>query len=184
MKQVSIAVLLFCIFTSVWAEPNPAKIKELMEAVGLLDMWSQQMELGKKQNKEMGEKMLSQILLKLNPNEDFKNRFSGAFNNYIKKLEAPWSAQEIVDVWASYYGPHFTDDELDKLIAFYTSDLGRKDVMVTKQVMVQFSTHFQEKGKPIFEKATKEYLEEMQIIAKECNCRKNSAMTKQPSPTR
>ena len=89
-----------------------------------------------------------------------------------KKLEAPWSAEEIVDVWASYYGPHFTDEELDQLIEFYSSELGRKDVSVTKQAMVQFSEHFQREGQPILEKATQEYIEEMKILAKECNCRK------------
>ena len=172
MKHILVGVILIGISASVAAEPSPVKIKKLMEAVGLLDIWSEQIELGKKQNKEMGEQMLEQFMSQLNPTEEFQKRFSDAFNNYIKKLEAPWSAEEIVDVWASYYGPHFTDEELDQLIEFYSSELGRKDVSVTKQAMVQFSEHFQREGQPILEKATQEYIEEMKILAKECNCRK------------
>ena len=172
MKKVLIGTILIVIACSATAEPSPEKIRKLMEVVGLLDIWTEQIELGKKQNKEVGEQIMGQFMSHLNPTEGFKKRFSDAFNNYSRKLEAPWSAEEIVDVWSSYYGPYFTNEELDKLIEFYSSELGKKDVAVTKKVMVQFSEHFQREGKPILEKATQEYIEEMRILAKECKCRK------------
>ena len=53
MKHILVGVILIGISASVAAEPSPVKIKKLMEAVGLLDIWSEQIELGKKQNKEM-----------------------------------------------------------------------------------------------------------------------------------
>lgn len=172
MKYILIGLVLIGISFSAVAEPSQGKIRQLMEVVGLLDIWTEQIELGKKQNKEMGEQMLDQLMSQLNPTDEFRKRFSDAFNNYIKKLEAPWSAEEIVEVWASYYGPHFTDDEVDRLIEFYSSELGKKDVSVSKQAMVQFSEYFQREGQAILGKATQEYIEEMKILAKECNCRK------------
>ena len=83
MKHILVGVILIGISASVAAEPSPVKIKKLMEAVGLLDIWSEQIELGKKQNKEMGEQMLEQFMSQLNPTEEFQKRFSDAFNNYI-----------------------------------------------------------------------------------------------------
>ncbi len=143
-----------------------------MEVVGLTDMWREQIELGKSQNEESGKKVSDQILSQLNPNDEYRKRFSGAFNNFMKKLEAPWPPEEIVDVWAGYYGSNFTDEELDGLIKFYSSDLGRKDIAVTKTSMVQFTQHFQQKLQPLLEQATQEYMEEMKILTQECNCRK------------
>jgi len=143
-----------------------------MEALGLIEMWSQQIELGKAQNEQMGRQALDQVLSQLNPSEEFRKRFSDATNNYIKKFETPWSAQEIVDVWAGYYGPNFTDEELDKLIKFYTSEIGKKDVAISKQTLTKFTEHFQRETQPIYEKAIREYIEELKIIAHECDCRK------------
>jgi len=97
--------------------------------------------------------------------------------NYIKKVETPWSAQEIVDVWAKYYGPNFSEVELDKLIEFYTSDLGKKDVAVTKQTMAQFTEHFQKAAQPIYTNAINEYIEELKIVASECKCSKKKPLT-------
>jgi hypothetical protein len=157
---------------STYAETNTAKVKVLMEALGQLDMWNTQIESGKVQSEKLGQQALDQITSQLNPNEEFKKRFFDAYKNYMKKVVAPWSAQEIVDVWAKYYGPNFTEEELDKLIEFYTSDLGKKDVAATKLTMVQFTEHFQREIQPIFANATKEYIEELKIVASECKCSK------------
>jgi len=156
------------------AQTDTAKVAKLMEVMGLLEMWQEQIEAGKTHNAQIGEKAMEQIMSQLNPSLEYKARFSAAFNTYLKKLEAPWSAQEIVNVWANYYGPHFTDDELDRLIAFYTSDLGRKDIAATKRAMTQFTEHFQKASQPIFDKATKEYIDNLKIVARECNCQKKS----------
>ena len=155
-----------------YAETDTTKVAKLMEVMGLLEMWQEQIEAGKAQSAQMGEKAMEQIMSQLNPSAEYKDRFSVAFNMYLKKLAAPWSAQEIVKIWAGYYGPHFTDDELDRLIAFYTSDLGKKDIAATKQAMTQFTEHFQKASRPIFDNATKEYIDDLKIVAHECNCQK------------
>jgi hypothetical protein len=134
-----------------------------MDALGLTEMWSQQIEMSKAQGGEDSDQILNQILSGLNPNQEFQARFKTASNKFIEALQSPWSAQEIVDVWAIYYGAEFTDSELDQLIAFYTSPLGRKDVQVTKSAMVKFSKHFEEIAKPILERATTEYIEDLKL---------------------
>ena len=174
MKWLLIFLLITLPPSMAYAQTDTTKVAKLMEVMGLLEMWQEQIEAGKAQNAQMGEKAMEQIMSQLNPSAEYKARFSAAFITYLKKLAAPWSAQEIVKVWAGYYGPHFTDDELDRLIVFYTSDLGKKDIAATKQAMTQFTEHFQKASRPIFDKAIKEYIDDLKIVARECNCQKKS----------
>lgn len=158
--------------TQAFADSKSEKIQELMTALGLVETWTQQIEQGKIYNRKISTQILDQILSELSPDADFQKRFKTAADNFIAKTEAPWSPEKIVEIWASYYGPNFTETELDQLIAFYTSPLGQKDIRVTRDSMEKFSKYFQEAGQPILEKATAEYIDEIKEIAKECNCAK------------
>ena len=154
------------------ADQRTEKIETLMKAQGLLEMWQQQIDYGKIEGEKQAKQMIDQMLSQLNPNEEFEARFQKAFMNFIRKLQDNWTAQQIVDVWAKYYGPHFSDKELDELVSFYTSEIGKKDVIATKSAMTQFTTYFQKESKPIMEKATREYIDELKLVAKECKCQK------------
>jgi len=167
-----VIVLSIILSTQVFADGKSEKIEGLMKALGLVETWTQQIEQGKIYNRKISSQMLDQIVSQLNPNEEFQQKFKKASDNFITKTESPWSPEKIVEVWAGYYGPEFTEEELDKLIAFYTSPLGQKDIRVTRGSMEKFSKYFQEAGQPILEKATAEYIQEMKLIAKECNCTK------------
>lgn len=156
----------------VYADQRTEKIEALMRAQGLLEMWKQQIDYGKVEGEKQARQMIDQVLSQLNPNEEFKARFEKAFMNFIGKLQDNWTAQEIVDVWTKYYGLHFSDEELDKLVLFYTSDIGKKDVMATKSAITEFSAYFQKESTPIMEKATNEYIAELRLVAKDCNCKK------------
>lgn len=167
-----VIILSIMFSTQTFADGKSEKIEDLMKALGLVNTWTQQIEQGKIYNRKISSKILDQIVSQLNPNEEFQQKFKKASDNFITKTESPWSPEKIVEVWASYYGPEFTEDELDQLIAFYTSPLGQKDIRVTRGSMEKCSKHFQEAGQPILEKATAEYIQEMKLIAKECNCTK------------
>lgn len=171
MKRVLFIVAILA-SVGVQADSRTDKVHDLMKALGLIETFEQQIEMGKQQNSQIGRQMIDQMMQQLNPSQEFQSRFTNAFNKFISKTQAPWGAKEIVDVWASYYGPEFTDQELDQLIAFYTSPLGKKDVRVSKEAMVSFAKHFQEAGQPIMQAATTEYINDLKIIAKECNCAK------------
>ncbi|MET1080495.1 MAG: DUF2059 domain-containing protein [Pseudomonas sp.] len=169
-KLFIILPLLFA--THTFADAKSEKIGELMKAQGLLETWTQQIELGKKYNKKTSTDAIEQVLSKLNPSDEFKKRLRIAADTFIKKTEAPWTPEKIVDVWAGFYGPEFTETELDQLIAFYRSPLGQKDIRASRKAVDNFSKYFQEASQPILEKATSDFVEELQIIAKECNCAK------------
>lgn len=172
LMRKAILILLLAVPCLAYSGAREAKIETLMKAQGLLELWQQQIDYGKKEGKKQAKRIVNQILSKLNPSDVYRDRFEKAYMNFIAKLQDNWAAQQIVDVWAKYYGPHFSDEELEELILFYTSEIGQKDVKATKSTMIEFTAYFQAENKPILEKATGEYIDELKLIAKECNCRK------------
>jgi len=178
MRVLWLAVVLLC--ASTYAADREDKIKTLMEAQGLLITIEQQLVLARVQNQEQAKRMMGQVMSQLNPSPEFQRRFEGAFNKFIKAVETPWGADEIVEVWGKYYGEKFTDEELDQLVEFYSSKLGQKDAIANREALVQFNNHFVEAGKPIADKAVQKYIKDLQLIARECNC-KRSNQSAQPT---
>ncbi|MFZ2726358.1 MAG: DUF2059 domain-containing protein [Methylococcaceae bacterium] len=176
LKAISVRIIIFCFLsimssTSFSADRNE-KIQMLMEAQGLLKAFEQRMETTKLQNRQEGQQVFDQMIKEYKPNKESSIRFQAAFEEFITSLEAPWTAQDIVDVWAKTYGVHFSDEELDQLIAFYTSPLGKKETTVSLKSMPELNKHFFELSKPIIERATKNYIEKLRLIAKECKRKK------------
>ena len=167
-----ILVLLFVFPSLSFSDDRMDKIETLMKAQGLLEMWQQQIEMGKTEGEKQAKLMIDQILSQLNPSEEYKEKFEKAFSSFVGKMQGNWTAQEIVEIWARFYGPKFTDDELDELIAFYTSEIGQKDIKASKETLVEFTQYFQAESKPIMEKALNEYIEELKLTAKNCKCPK------------
>lgn len=155
-----------------YADTRNEKIEALMKAQGVLEMWQQQIDYDKASGKKHARKMIDQIMTQLNPNEEFKKKFEKAYESFITVLQNKWSASDIVKAWAKYYGQHFTDSELDQLIKFYTSDIGKKEVMASKSAMIEFTKYLQNENKPVMEKALNDYIAELKVIVKDCNCKR------------
>jgi hypothetical protein len=165
------ACLILCLPVAAVADTS-GKVKRLMEAQGLLEMWQQQIDMGRIEGKKQADAMLDQLLSKLSPSPEFKERFKVAADKFVAKLQGNWTAEEIVAVWAKYHAPKFTEAELDQLLAFYTSDIGQKEVKANKVTIVEFTRHFQAENQRITKEAVDTYIADLKIIASECNCEK------------
>lgn len=154
------------------ASERTEKIQVLMDAQGLTQTFEQQMTAGREQTKMQADQMLQQIMNGLRPNPEFEEKFKVAYLDFVEAMQAPWSSSEVVKVWAKYYGSRFTDSELDQLIAHYRSPLGQKEVIAGREAMAQFSAEFRERYQPIQQGATQAFIERIQQIVRECNCRK------------
>lgn len=173
MKRKLIILLIALMPFPAFSETHTEKVKALMEARGLFDTLETQFATIKAQSEKMGQQGLEQILAQLNPNEAYKQRFAAANKSYMEKMLAPFASQDIVDFFVSHYGQNLTDQELDKLIEFYTSDLGKKEIAASKQAAIAFTDHYYKEVMPVtFTKVTKEYAEELKKIAIECKCSK------------
>ena len=164
-------LVLFFVATA-WGADRETKIGQLMKAQGLLPMFEQEMGEGRRRAREQAESMVQQLMSSLNPTKEFQSRFQTAFDEFIKGTEPPWTAKDVVNEWARIYGAKFTDAELDDLLKWYTSPLGQKDTAASQAALPEFTAHYTALSKPILERATKTFIERLQLIAKECDCRK------------
>jgi hypothetical protein len=143
-----------------------------MEAQGLVQTFDQQIQMGREHTRTLANQMIEKVLANFDPPPAFQTKFKGAMNEFIKDAQPPWTGKEIVDVWSKYYGASFTDDELDQLLAYYQSPLGKKDVLATREALVSYTAEFQKRYNPIIEKATQHFIARVQAIGAECNCKK------------
>lgn len=173
MKRIllaSLAALVIC--HPAHADQRGDKIKALMDAQGLVVTFEQQLSAGREYNQRQAREMQDQMLNGLNLNEQFRTQLQLAVEEFTTAVQPPWGAQEIVNAWAQYYGESFNDEELDRLLAHYTSPLAQKEVSASRQALARFSQHFQTLYSPIVEQATAAYTKRLQTIVQECNCRK------------
>ena len=171
MRFILLWVLLVFSASS-FAADRTEKIKTLMEAQGLLQMFEQSMEEGKKRQKTEMQRMLNQVMGPLKPNKEFDVKFRAEVDRFNQALAAPWTAQEIVDLWAKSYGAHFTDAELDQLVAYYTSPLGKKDVAAAQAATPELSQQLYVRYIPVLERATADFIQRLDALVKECRCKK------------
>ena len=167
-----ILIVLMVVSPFVVADERMDKITTLVKAQGLLGMWQQQIDSGKLEGEKQAQSMIEEAMLHLSPDEQYKKRFEKASINFMEMAQGHWTAERIVDVWAQYYGPKFSDHELDQLIVFYTSEVGQKDIAATKETLAEFTQHIQKINQPIMDDAFKAYVSALRTIAKECMCPK------------
>jgi hypothetical protein len=143
-----------------------------MKASGLMEMIDQQKLQAKIESEKQVKQMLDQIFSRIKPDEKFKKRLSSAAERYVNNLQSPWSSEEISAVWAKHYGSSFTDAELKALADFHESPLGQKDREASQRALPLFAEHFTKLGEPLIKKANAEFLDEIQLTIRECNCSK------------
>ena len=170
--RICIAVFLFAVCAAASAADRSEKVRELMEAQGLVQMFEQQLQASHERSWTLANQMMEKMLSNLNPPPDFQAKFRDAAGDFIKAAQAPWTGQDIVEVWAKYYGAKFSDEELDQLLKYYRSPLGQKDALASREAVGPYTAEFQARYKPILEKATQEFIERLQAIVRDCNCKK------------
>lgn len=173
MKFFTAICLLMCVaFNASAAEDRAAKIRTLLDAQGLTSRLETQSDLGKKEGAKVAHRMMGKMMSKLAPSHEFRARFEAVYVNFLNSLDSAGSQDDIVRVWTEEYGAKFSDEELDKLIAFYTSDLGKKHMQANEDALPGFTKKFTAVREPLYQKAMNAYVGAMASVAEECNCPK------------
>ncbi len=173
MRCLSILVTLFCLCINANADTKSEKVAELVEAQGRLDQWAAQIERNQEFYRVQEQTIVDQTLSRLNPNEEFRQRFSSAIREFKEATAAPWTAEYMVEIYSSFYGPHFSEAEVDELIAFYSSNLGQKDIRSTRMAVAEWGELLKNQflDQPRVDPVPK-FTDQMHLIARECNCAK------------
>ena len=171
MKFVLLSLLTVC-SAFAQAETKDEKVLRLFEIQGVVASYQTAIDEGKVRAQIETQQMLDQMMSQFNPSKEFQSRINRAAEKFTKTLLTDRTAEEIVKVVIEYYSPNFTEAELDKLIEFYGSEVGKKDNEISKVAMQKVAVHFKESNERVRVSAVNEFVKDLQLIAKECNCQK------------
>ncbi len=116
------------------------KIAKIIEAQGLTLMFQQQLDASKEAAGEIGRNIAKKLLTESGvPEGQQSPKVEQAIRRYMERCATMISAKELVDTWAAFYGKNLSDAELDQVLAYYQSPVGRKDVLATQVAMAGFS---------------------------------------------
>lgn len=141
MKYLLIA-LTFLVSAHAWADTSArqAKVARIIEAQGLEQMFQQQLDQSRAQASELGQSLYQKMIAESGMPEGTQHqKLEQVFTRYLERCSSMFTARELVDIWAGFYGKQLTDAELDKILAYYRSPTGKKDVAAAQAAMLGFS---------------------------------------------
>ncbi|MBT9137167.1 MAG: hypothetical protein DDT34_02254 [Firmicutes bacterium] len=141
MKALTLVIALLLCPAAALADDNSRqrKVGQIIEAQGLHKMFRQQLEQSRVAALEYGHKIRGQMVAAAGlPNDDNRLALEQAFTRYIEGIASIWTAEELVALWSAHYGKNLSDDDLDKILAYYTSETGKKDVAASQTASVAF----------------------------------------------
>lgn len=169
MKWI-IGTLIYFFSLNAHADALEIKARKLFEIQGIVSSFQASIDEGRAEAKMQTKQMLDQMLSQLNPNKEFQDRINFATDKLLRNLQTSRTAKDFVDVLIKYYAPSFTEQELDKLIEFYSSDIGIKEAAVSKRALQEAAEYYKDENERIRIAAMNEYVGELQLIARQCNC--------------
>jgi hypothetical protein len=141
MKYLLLAIaLVFSGHVNANESARQAKISEIIEAQGLLQMFQQQLDQSKAQASDLGKNLYRKMLSESGINDGQENpKLERIFTQYIERCSTMFTAKEFVETWSRFYGSNLSEAELEKILAYYKSPVGKKDVAASQAAMVGFS---------------------------------------------
>ena len=175
MKNFLIPVLFILSFSAI-ADPFEDNLKELFELTGVRDDYAalnsiviNQMQKGFFQ--AAGQNIDGTSLTedqKKQVGEVLKNRFTQMVKNYQDHMDKEMSYEDVEnEVFIPLYKDAYTESEVEELIAFYKTPVGKKSVEVSQKISLQVTQKAAEKYDPIITKFVKTEIEEGIKLVKE-----------------
>jgi hypothetical protein len=167
MRRLLLAAILMLTAPPAGAADRAETIEALLEAQGVYDLWQRRLIIERAENEALAHRALEQILVRIDPDETFMQQAEFAVSEFIAKAQNLWTVDEIVDAWGRIYARDFTDDELVRLLDFYASELGQKEVEASRAASLELTRRFQAKAEPIRRQALEELILDLQKAARE-----------------
>jgi hypothetical protein len=142
MKSFALFVVALFLCGTAMADESSRQvtIAKIMEAQGLQEMFQQQLDQSKDSAGEVGKDLVKKLLKESGAPDGQENpQLTEVFRLYLERCATMFSAKEYVDIWATFYGKNLSDSDLEQILAYYQSPIGKKDVLASKTAMVGFS---------------------------------------------
>lgn len=137
MKKILFTLLFLSVIHAAFSQASSKeqKVRELLEETGAVKISLQ---------------LVQQIF------GGFRDRFKEVPQDVWDKLMAGAKMEEIVSLLIPIYAKYYTEEELDGLLQFYRSPLGKKTIAITPQVMQESMQVGSQWGKQLAAKILRE----------------------------
>jgi hypothetical protein len=150
-----------------------AKIQRYLQAVGLQDMFASKVAM----QKERSEKLATEITDSIIPRDgrvtaEQKQKIREAMLGFLASCRETFTPERLATVYGEIYGAHVSEADLDGIIAFYESPIGRKDLAAGKAALPEYSNHFAKESEGLLQKKMAAYIAELRKIIGDPCCDK------------
>lgn len=167
MRRMLLSMVLVIMSLPAVAANRAETLEALLDAQGIFDLWQRRLIIERAENEKLARQAMDQMLARIEPDQEFMQQAKFAISNFLTKAQHPWTVQEIVDAWSKAYAKDFSDDELERLLDFYASELGQKEVSASQAAYLSVSQLFQQKAEPVRQQALEELIMSLQEAAAE-----------------
>lgn len=136
-----------------------ALIQKIAVAQGLLDMFDQQLAQQQQASQVLGAKMLEDVVRQAGGTDN--DRARKALERFVSRSAQLFSAQELVGAWSADYGKGLSVTDLQGILSYYESPIGKKDVAASKAALVSFSNWMNERAQSRLTPLLNDYLKEL-----------------------
>lgn len=152
------------------------KVMQLTRALGLQESFESVIAARKEQEKTLSKQMVDELLTgEQVKNEALRNRLNAALLAFDSKLASSASAEGLTTAFAQAFGARFTEEEIDRLLHYYNSDLGKKEVAASRDALNEMTEKSNKEQEATLSKAAAEFKAELEKIVAE-----SSAPVKRP----
>lgn len=165
LSAFAAAVLIAAAASSAAAQDARTELaRKIAIAQGLTEQFDQQFAQQREAMKEYAEKLLEQSAAagggQPNPEE------KAAFARLLARSGAMFSGSEITTAWVTRYGQDLSLQDLQAILRYYESPIGRKDVAATKSAMPALVFWMTKEAQARAEPLLKDFVAELQAARK------------------
>jgi hypothetical protein len=162
-----LAALLACTSAAADETARREKVAAIVEAQGLHQMFQQQLDQGLASAGELGRGIVRKIAQETGMSDaEAKSKLEPIFRRYMERCATMFTARELVDIWARTYGRDLSEPELDQVLAYYKSAIGKKDVASSKKSMSAFSQTMNSLGQERLNESLGQLMRDLKEVAR------------------
>jgi hypothetical protein len=135
----TVLIIVLCIASkSAYGDQNTkaSKLNELMELSGMVKIMEQARNRNKMQALQYKQQVMKQFEQKFRIKDpEVWKYFENEYQKFIDSLEPKWSSEDAVQKYVDLYGSRMTEEEIDKILEFEKSKVGKKSTAVSQEIV-------------------------------------------------
>lgn len=145
-------------------DARTALVQKIAAAQGLTEIFDQQLAQQREATKGYASKLFDQAVAAGGGQANQKEK--AALESFVSKASDMFSGKEVSAAWVAHYGKDLSLQDLQAILSYYESPVGRKDVAATKSAMPAFSSWMAEEAQSRATSLLKDFVAELQAARK------------------